>query len=484
MFSLEKFIKYLTLFLMIILPILDMTFFFSRITTLAEVLIILLLLLLTLINKKESRKKFMYLLAYYFVILIYLIINYYRAGNFNSLFPNDFNYSLYNELTTIIKLSMPATLLFILKYQNISNKEYFNIIKYWTIFISGIIIITNIFKIGLSSYGSGNITYNIFEWYKNPYYLYSASKGFFNYANQQSCVLIMLLVMQTYLFFEEENKKISLVYIIMLVISMLMLGTRISSLGGLLVLIFLSFFHFIYKKIIVKEKYNKKNILILIPILVWGLLLSISPYSNRNNELYTEPVTESAQNSTNNAEEENNDLKEVKSDDEINMQEFVDSNHNPDRLPEIFFKNYYSYEYDPEFWYDFVKNTNINDINYRMIEINIIKRVKEINNNKLDDYFGISNSRIQNIVNIERDWTLHYYAYGIIGSIILLIIYPFLLFIIIKEILNKKRIIDIFILFTICLFILCSYLSGNIVNYMITIMPLIYIFNGINIDKA
>lgn len=484
MFSLEKFIKYLTLFLMIVLPILDMTFFFSRITTLAEILIILLILLLTIINKKESRKNFIYLLIYYFIILIYLIINYYRARNFNSLFPNDFNYSFYNELTTIIKLSMPATLLFILKYQNISKKEYFNIIKYWTIFISGTIIITNIFKIGLSSYGTGNITYNIFEWYKNPYYLYSASKGFFNYANQQSCVLIMLLVMQTYLFFEEENKKISLVYIIMLSISMLMLGTRISSLGGLLVLVFLSFFYFIYKKIIVKEKYSLKNILILIPILLWCGLLVISPYENRNGELYTEPVTESEQNTTHNSGEKNNDLKEVKSDDEINMQDYVDNNYNPDRLPEMFFKTYYSYEYDPIFWYEFVKNTNINDINYRMIEINIIKRVKEINDNKLDDYFGISNSRIQNIVNIERDWTLHYYAYGFIGSLILLIIYPTLLFLIIKKIFKEKRILDIFILFSICLFIFCSYLSGNILNYIITLIPLIYFFNGMNVDKT
>ena len=287
--------------------------------------------------------------------------------------------------------------------------------------------------------------------------------------------------MQTYLFFEDKKKN--LIYIILLTISMLMLGTRISSLGGLLVLVFLSFFNFIYTKVIVKEKYNLKNILILIPILIWCGLLVISPYANRNSELYTKNVTKNVENIYK-SNEENNDLKEMKSEEEINMQKFVDSNHNPDRLPKIFFKNYYSYEYDPEFWFNFIKNTYINDINYRMIEINIIKRVKDINDNKLDDYFGISNSRIQNIVNIERDWMLHYYAYGIIGSIILLIIYPVLLFIVIKKIFNKKRIIDIFILFTICLFILCSYLSGNILNYIITIIPLIYIFNGINIDKT
>ena len=476
MFSLEKFSKYLLLFLMILLPILDTTFFFSRLTTLTEILVIMLVLLLTIITKKESRKRVIYLIIYYFIILMYLILNYYRAGNFNSLFPNDFNYSFYNELTTIIKLSMPATFLFILKYQNISKKEYFNILKYWTIFISGTIIISNIFKIGLSSYGTGNIIYNVFEWYKNPYYLYSASKGLFNYANQQSCVLIMLLVMQTYLFFEEKNKKTSLICILMLAISMLMLGTRISSLGGLLVLIFITIFYFIYK-LITKQKQSLINLLIFGPIIIWTLLIPISPYANRNNELYTEPsinneiIIEEEQ-----TEEINNEKKYMK--------QYVDENHNPDRLPEMFFKNYYSYNYDPEFWYNFVKNTNINDVNYRMIEINIIKRVKKINSDNLDNYFGISNSRIQNIVNIERDWLLHYYAYGIVGSIVLLIIYPILLFIILKKIFKQKRIRDIFIFFTLCLFILCSYLSGNIINYIITLIPLIYIFNGINVDKT
>lgn len=474
MFSLEKFSKYLLLVLMILLPILDTTFFFSRVTTLAEILVIILVLLLTIITKKESRKKFIYLLIYYFIILIYLIINYYRAKDFNSLFPNDFNYSFYNELTTIIKLSMPATLLFILKYQNISRKEYFNIIKYWTVFVSGTIIITNIFKIGLSSYGTGNIAYNIFEWYKNPYYLYSASKGFFNYANQQSCVLMILLVIQTYSFFEEKNKKISLISIIMLAISMLMLGTRISSLGGLLVLVFISIFYFVYK-LITKQIKLTINLLILIPIVIWSLLIPFSPYTNRKNELNTES-------NIGNEIIIGEEIIEELDDKKVHMRQYVDENHNSDRLPEVFFKVYYSYNYDPEFWYNFVKNTNINDINYRMIEINIIKRVKEINNDKFDKYYGISNSRIQNIVNIERDWILQYYAYGIVGSIILLIIYPTLLFIILRKIFKEKKISDIFIFFTLCLFILCSCLSGNILNYIITVIPLIYIFNGINID--
>ena len=68
----EKFTKYLLITLLIIMPILDMRFFFSRVTTLTEVLIILFCLLLTLITNKTSRKNFIKLFIYYCILLYVL----------------------------------------------------------------------------------------------------------------------------------------------------------------------------------------------------------------------------------------------------------------------------------------------------------------------------------------------------------------------------------------------------------------------------
>ena len=66
-------------------------------------------------------------------------------------------------------------------------------------------------------------------------------------------------------------------------------------------------------------------------------------------------------------------------------------------------------------------DSTLTDLYYDDLEM--IKYQKERYVNALDKYIGISNTRIQNIVNIESDFYLHYYAFGIIGSIILLIIY-------------------------------------------------------------
>ena len=481
MIKLNKLIKYLLITLFIVMPILDTKFFFSRITTLGIVFIIFFILLLTLIDKKESRKNFKYIFIYYLLCLIYLIINYLHSTGFTSLFPNNFNYSLFREFTTIIKLTIPITLLYILKYNSMSKKEYINILKYWVIAISGSIIITNIFKISLSSYTDGTITHNIFEWNKDIYYLFTASKGFFVSANQEACILIMLLTIFIYKFIEKGIKYLP--YLLLLTISMIMLGTRVSTLGGLLVLIFITLFLTIYKKIL-KQKQNKKTLYILIPIILWIILIPISPYSNRNIELSVHKNIKPRilYNSSKTTEEDI--LTIEKNNEKEEMMKYVDENHNEDRMPEWFYKEYYSYEYDPKFWYGFVKNNEPHTINYRMMEINIIKRIKEIDNRKSNILFGISNSRIQNVVNIERDIVLHYYAFGIIGMIILLIIYPILIIDkIIKFIKNKKDILNIINIFIIGLFILCSYLTGNILNFLTPLIPFILIISNENVLK-
>lgn len=476
MIKLDKFIKYLLLTLLILMPILDTTFFFSRVTTLGIVLIIFFILLLTLINNKNSRKPFIYLFIYYILCLIYLIINYIHASGFTSLFPNNFNYSLFSEITTIIKLTIPITLLFILKFNNITKKEYFFIIKYWIIMICGSIILTNIFKISLSSYGNESINYNIFQWSKNIYYTLTASRGFFNYPNQVACIMIMLLVMSCYMFFTHSKKN--MVYILLLTISMLMLGTRVSTMGGILTLICTSIFIISYK-IFIEKKKSISYIFILIPIILWILILPISPYSNRNIEIVeaTTPILEEM--AENNIEKSQNI--EEKEDDELTEEEkmmiYVDEFHDESKMPEWFYKKYYSYEYDPYFWYNFVKNTNPYEINYRMMEISIIKRIKEVDNRNTNTLFGISNSRIQNVVNIERDFILHYYAYGIIGMLVLLIIYPILLIKNCITTIKYKQIHNFIGLLIIILFIFCAWLTGNIINFVSTTVPLTFIIS-------
>ena len=413
----KKVLNNVTLIFLFLFPLFSTVYFHSSIITLFEVITVFIIFLLTIIIFSESRKNVKYIFLYYLLCLIFLIISYLRAQNFVSLVPNNFNYSLIKEGLTILKLITPITFLYSLYYQKIEWKKYIIVLKVWTILISFTIIITNILKLSLSSYTDDFITKNIFEWSINNYYQETASKGLFMYANQQAAFMIMLLLIFVYDFL-YKNKK-SIFYILVLSLAMLMLGTRVSSVGGLLTLICATIFYIILK-LYKKEKINWHFLYLLIPICIWIILLPISPYANRNIEL--------------NLAYKNNDFEvlaysEIKENNEILDEKinYVYANYNPNYLPKVFFENYYPIKYDTEFWYNYVKNIKIEDINYRNIEKSIIKRVIEINDNKFDILLGISNTRIQNIVNIESDFVLHYYAFGIVGALLLLFVYIFLI---------------------------------------------------------
>ena len=485
-----KKIDYIKFFLMVFLitsPIFDTVFFYSRVTTLVRVIIILLFLFATLITKKDSRKNFKYLLVYYFLVAVYLAINYIRSKNFHSLVPGDFDYSLLKESLTILKLCMPITLIYVLKYQKLSKKEYFTIINSWVILVAGSIIILNITKLSLSSYADETIKYNIFYWSKDIDYRLTASKGYFMYANQAAVILLMLLLASVYEFLCINKKYI--LNILTLLFAMLMLGTRVSTVGGLLTLV-CSFFAFIIISIFRKEKLTFKPLILLIPIFIWISLIPVSPFASRNMELSpnkepnykitlekknsnlqedSEQVLESDTNKkvTNSEIEKNGQVEHKTQSNKLSKEEkiqYVYEHYSPDHTPSIFFEEYYPIKYDTDFWYNLMKHTEPTNINYRYAESHIINRVIEINNNKYDRLFGISNTRIQNIVNLERDFQLHYYAFGIIGSLILLLIY---ILISIKSLLNflKKRTYFNFIILTsVVLFIFTAYLTGNIIN--------------------
>lgn len=462
--KLKYLLKLLTMIFLITSPIFDMTFFHSRITTLIRIFIILVIFISTIFLYKDSRKSLKYIIIFYLLSASYLIVSYYHSKSFISLFPNNFNYSFINELFTILKLIMPITFIYSLYYQKLSKKDFKIIFISWSLFISLQIIITNMFKISLSSYSDILIKYNIFEWNKNIYYIESASKGYFTYANMTSLILLMMLIYNFYFFIKDNFKYIILIFLIS--ISMLMLGTRVSSIGGLLTLICL-IICYLFFVIIKKEKFNKHLFLLLFVIILWILLLPISPYKNRNIELnkYNNVLNN---NMDSNDTLEGEDLNDIKNND--TKQEYIESIVNNDLVPEYFYKVYYSYENDPDFWINLIENTKEKELTYRFLERKIIQRVKNINNNKLDTLFGLSNSRVQNIHNIEMDFICQYYSFGIIGSIILLGIYLIMLIFNVINLLKNFNFINFINLTANLLFCFCAYLTGNILCSMTMII--------------
>ena len=470
--NVKNIIENVTVFFLFLLPLFSTVFLYNKISTLIQIIFVFLLLFVTLILYKDSRKNIKWMILYYVLCLIYLGVSFYHQESFKSLLPSSYGFNIVSELLTILKLITPITFIYSLYYIKLPFKKYMLVLKVWCILFAGSIVLTNIFKISLGSYSDTFITKNIFEWNKYNYYKYTASKGYFMYANQVSalCIIFLLMFIYDYLY----NSKKSIIYVLLVSLAMLMLGTRVSTLGGLLTLVFAIIFYFIIN-IFNKISIKKRIYILVISVLGWVLLLQVSPYNNRSIELNR---------SINRHMDEASivDDKTIVMDDtsmDVDKTKYVYQNYNKDYLPKVFFEKYYPIKYDEEFWYNFVKNNSIDKINYRYIEKSIIRRVVEVNNNALDKYIGISNTRIQNIVNIESDFYLHYYAFGIIGSIILLIIYLILFIYAFNNFVKIQNYYAFIMLSCVVLFLFSAFLTGNIINSINAVLPFIFVVSGV-----
>ena len=106
----------------------------------------------------------------------------------------------------------------------------------------------------------------------------------------------------------------------------------------------------------------------------------------------------------------------------------------------------------------------------------MLERIKNVNANKLDDFFGITFTRMGNVFDLERDFLSHYYTLGIVGLILLLV--PYLIVVIvcgIKILINYKNKINLknyFLLMGIGISLFAAFYSGNVMDGLIVTLML------------
>lgn len=456
--------KILLLYLMLS-PIFDSVFLYNHFTTLVRVCMLLVFAVSTYFLYEDSHKSAGYLIAYYLAIGLFAILDYLHSKGFVSLVPGDFGYSILSEVMTLVKLAMPFTILFIVKYQNFSKKDFFRIINVWVFLVAGSIVVCNVCGYSLGTY-TGEITnLSIFDWNRHLDVLDSATKGFFAYANQMAILLLVFLVLSIYQTLFEN--KWSIIGVLICCLALIMLGTRISSLGGLCVLVFMTLNYVIYS-LIFKKKISS-SVLFLIPIVVsWLILLPISPNNSRiesmkeANDVYEGEVEE----------DQTQNVKEVP---ETEL-EYIENNFNAEIFNRNFYRVFYPYQYDTEFWLDIVEKGSAGPTDYRSLEVSIMKRVWAIDSRWTNYILGLSNSRIQNIVNIEMDFVLHFFAFGLIGSIVVLAYYPYCFVSLLVSTFKRRDFFEFSILVCFGLLVLASFLSGNSLNFLAVIIPTAFIF--------
>ena len=463
-----KIIEYILVLFLIIQPVFDIKLFYNSISTLIRVVVIGILFLFYFLMEKNKKKY--YLLIYLFVLIVYIFFHHLNALKFNSLVPGNFGYSLSKELLYFVKMLTPFLLIYILIKSNLDKNKIFMVIKTITLIIGLTIIISNFFMFSYSSYNDELIKANFFSWFNNKSnftYQELSSKGLFEYANQISAILLMFLPICLISFIEKKS-KLNILTIIVNIFALFLLSTKVAVFGVFIVFAYTILIYVIDKKILTKQHLAMDILSIFIVIIVlYGLILPINPSFMRIDE--TNTIAASTENivEVNETVENPQSLQEADSQD-LSKEDYIKQVYEGKGIKKEFIEERYPYTYDPDFWMQIIAEPKINRVNYRFIELAMVKRVVEINNNKLDILFGITNTRLQNIFNIEKDFVVQYYALGIIGVILIFAPYfAFIFFEIYKAIkykLQTTTFTQYVSLITIIFIFGISYYSGNLLN--------------------
>lgn len=465
--KLKKIIEIILFVFIVIQPIFDLKIFYNSISTLIRTIVIGILFIIYFFLDKNKKK--WWFVPYVIAIIIYFVFHHMNALNFKSLVPGNFEYSILEEALYFIKMMMPFCLIYILYHSDIS---YTKVIKIIVFTMSCVIIISNLFLFSYGSYSDVTIKGNIFSWFTESEYTFFdlASKGLFEYANQISAVLLMFLAVLLYEVL--ENRKLKEIGLLCCnILALLMLGTKVAVLGIFIVFCYTVFLWLI--KQVKNRTFQKKSLKAPAIILVcYLLLLPANPAFNRmevqNNAIETAaPIVIEDEKEIN--EQEQEQYKENIAEKENTEQKQSEELYPKDTgIHEIFIRDAYPYQYDKEFWNGIFKLDANLRIDFRYLEKAMIKRVVEINNNPGDKYFGITNTRLQNIFNIEQDFIVQYYAIGIIGTILVLSPYGVILGYSVYKMIKKRKIeipyLEIMLFLSISMMFCISYFSGNLLN--------------------
>ena len=238
-------------------PIFDIKIFYNSISTLIRVIIISSIFLYYFITDKNKKKY--YMLIYPCLLGVYFCMHHLNAMTFKSLVPGNFNYSVIQEALYFTKMLTPFILIYSLYKVNLSNEQLTDIMKYLVLIISLIIIVSNLFVFSYGSYSDIQIKANVFEWF-NPQSEYTyqdlASKGLFEFANQISAILIMFLLFMIYNAFKKSN-WLYFIILALNVLALILLCTKVSVLGILVVFIYTS--SIIIISLLLKKDYLPKE---------------------------------------------------------------------------------------------------------------------------------------------------------------------------------------------------------------------------------
>lgn len=473
------------LFIFIVIqPFLDYYLFFSdkiknifkfSPSTIIRIIFILGFLLYILI--KNRKEKISTNFKVYFVLLIlYMIFHFINSLKFNQSILSTMSFSFVTEFFYFIRLMIPLLLIYIVYKTKVSENTFKKTILAVSLIFSLEIIITNLFKISLRSYGDENtILGNILDWFSNSSYTFEelASKGLFYMANPISAVLISILPVSVYYYMRFSN-KVAYLSSLFLSIALIMLGTRVGTYGWILVFVcmFIGWIIFCAYTKEINKKIFKRVLIFLCTFIFLIFLTTNSPLARREKFSDYEKLENSLKNRNKIIDELNKlETKTEKVNFILNKSKYFS-------VPDIYIRELYPAEDTYEFWIDVYKLPYSERGGNRNLEKLITEDIYSKSNNKSDKFFGMGYSRFRNAkIYIENDFLVHFYTIGIFG--IFLFISPYFIittYSVIYMLKNNR------LRFKICMLCVCvyaclgiSYFSGHALDEFIVTIILAFI---------
>ena len=324
-----------------------------------------------------------------------------------------------------------------LYYIGIDKKYLIKLIQYFSLMISSVIILGDVFHFGYRAYGEGALrcTKSIFDWFKfNNVYRFSfyelTCRGLYYSANQLSATTFMIMPILLYGVY-KNRKKFDYIVLSCMIVAMYMLGTKVSTLGVLAVFVmfyFLYLFFIIYNKV-KKNAIKLNNILGITIIMIVSIFLFL--FSPRSYEMKFDNIdVSSVELIEDNLSGNDMDVTDFnKQWHEVEKLQCYEMNDLEKKQFLSFFNQYSDYmgvsdfiikSYNPQsypdFWCNYLQTAPNND--YRVLKTAILNKIYTDNNNSLDKYFGLGYNL--NFIYTETDYSFQFYSYGIIGCIIFL----------------------------------------------------------------
>ena len=415
----------------------------------------------------SEKRDFIKYVPYVVLLGTYLILHVYNTYQFDQTVYAAQAPNFVTEIYYIFrKFLVPIILLFNIYYSGVQKEQLIRILEIFVFIVVVVMVGTNLLHVALRNYAEETIyaRLSFLDWFtfessgRFDYYRLT-TKGWFLSGNQMAGILFMSFPVILYRAYQKRS-WFHYVTVGLQMMAMFMLGNKVSNLGCLLIVAIFGCLWVLFKVL----KHKEQGIIrIMIIGICFLILLPISPvghmirYQNTmkkngivmNQQTLLEQAMEAEITEEMDAKEKTY-LEKLKKDsiyfsklDANNLTEeqqafvvnYMDEHFLFFGISPYIIDHYDSLE-SASFWIRYMQVAKNND--YRAVKSAILEDIYERNQNGMDKYVGMGNTL--NFIYTETDYSYQLYIYGIVGFLLLIGPYFYiLLYVLVQGLKNFKK---------------------------------------------